>query len=260
MVTVSWLDGLFPVHTTSTVGSASVSVSESESESRGVVEGLEAGSEVEGRLDASVEAARAKDVQPPKERSGTRGGFAGHVRGFGRVGWGVTPRFDVGGGLALGLTWRRVRAEAFGGAVAPTEEPIELLPGAVARVFGWSVGVRGCGIAWAGPDARETVTLPICAALEAGQIIGRGDGTGLQDADTYRGPWVGARVGPAVVVKLARVLSLVADVELLTAFARPGFTVRGADEVYRLRPAGVSATIGIELHFPRRISGAGGIR
>ena len=197
----------------------------------------------------------------PPPLSATRRAIALHGRAFGRIGWGLTPRFDFGGGLAVGLTWRRLRAEVFGGAVAPTEAPIDALPGAIARVYAWSLGVRGCGVVWAGPGPRETVTLPICGAFEAGQVIGEGEGEGLEDTRTHRGARIGARVGPAIVVQVTRFLSFVADVELVASLVRPGFQVRGADDdVHRTRPAGVSATLGIELHFPRRISRPGGIQ
>jgi len=228
------------------------------------VEAVETGSEVTRDPGASVDTS-ASNVRPAAggDSSDTAGaglGIAAHVRGFGRIGWGLTPQYDLGGGLAAGLSWGRLRAEAFGGAVGPTEVDIDLLPGAFARVYAWSVGLRGCGIAWAGPGPRERLTLPICVAVEAGEVIGRGEGSDLQQAATHRGAWLGARVGPAAVVNLTRVLSLVADVELLASIVRPGFSVRGAGDVHRPWPAGICATVGIELHFPRRISRAGGIR
>lgn len=172
-----------------------------------------------------------------------------HLRGWGAVGWGVTPTLDAGGGAALGLTYRRLRVEAFGEFLAPSTERFD-----TAQVSGhiraWSAGVRGCGIAtW---FARDRLHLPICAALEAGIMTGDGDGADLQERSNFGAPWVGARLGPALVFEATRWLSLVASVELRGTLLRPTFAVGGLAESYRPRIAGISSALGIEFHFPRR--------
>ncbi len=198
-------------------------------------------------LEPAVVAPPRQESPPPRQRLELE--VVPHLRGWGALGWGITPRLDAGGGGALGLTYRRLRAEAFGEFVAPSTQQFE-----TARVSGriqaWSAGVRGCGIAtWFG---RDRLHLPICAAIEAGTMTGEGDGTDLRATSNFSAPWVGARLGPALVFEATSWLSLLASVELRATVLRPTFAVGGLSESYQPRIAGVSSNLGIEFHFPRR--------
>jgi hypothetical protein len=167
---------------------------------------------------------------------------------------------DGGGGLALGVQWKRLRVEAFGDVLAPGEKAVPGEPDARMRVLAWSIGLRGCGIAWS--DARERIAIPLCGGAETGQMIGRGVGSGLARSDTWTDTFVALHAGPAVLGRLARWASVYVGLDALVLARRPGFAIRDrpTPTVHRPAPAGVRLTLGIELHFPRRIGNAGGIR
>ena len=190
-----------------------------------------------------------------------------HVRAYGRAGIGLMPRFDAGGGLAAGLGWQWLRVEAFGGVVTGAQLQIEQVSTANARILAWSVGLRGCAIAWS--SATGSVAFPLCASASAGQFVGRPGGSGLIRAQQRSIAWFAASGGPGVIVRLTPHLSVVADVSLLVPVRRPGFGVaepqdQAAEESGGLifRPAQVTfrTTVGIEVHFPRRIGRLGGMR
>lgn len=200
---------------------------------------------------SDVVVARPPPAEPPQRRPPAPRRVALHARAFGLLGWGVTPVVDGGGGVAGGISVARFRGEAFARAMAPTRETIDVLPTASARVWAWSAGLRGCGIVWA--TAEERLAIAGCGGLGAGQITGSAVGTGLTDPGTIRSLWVVALLGPSAVARLTPWLSIVADVELRVPLVRPGFGVRDGQTVHRPAPAGVSGTVGLELHFPRRI-------
>jgi hypothetical protein len=178
-----------------------------------------------------------------------------YLRLGGEIGWGITPVVDGGGGGAVGLQWRRLRVEAFTSVRAPTEETAA--PGARARIWAWSVGARGCGIAWA--SRQERLAVPACGGMEGGEIVGKGEGPDLASSDTHRGAWVAIHIGPAFLVRVTRWLSFYAELDGLAVLSRPGFEIRRAGLVHRPSPVGVRAFAGLELHFPRRIRQREGI-
>lgn len=186
-------------------------------------------------------------VRPPRPAARP---VSPHVRAFGRLGWGVTPLVDGGGGLAVGLSWSRLRGEVFAEGLAPTVIIADPANAISIDVWAWSAGVRGCGIVWA--SSHDRLALPLCAAASIGQMIGQGQGEALQGSSTHRDVWAAVRAGPGVVVRLFRGLSLVADIEALVPLRRPGFEVRGVRNTYRPAQIGVAGTIGLELHFGRR--------
>jgi hypothetical protein len=193
--------------------------------------------------------------EPPTTRAKRKPlAISPYLRATGRIGWGMSPLFDGGGGLAFGVQWKRLRVEAFGDVLAPGEKAVPGEEDARVRVFAWSVGVRGCGIAWAG--ASERIAIPVCGGAEAGQMIGRGVGPGLAGRDTFADAVVVLHAGPALLGRLSAWASVYAGLDAIVLAYRPGFAIRTgreADTIYRPAPAGVRLSLGIELHFPRRI-------
>ncbi len=199
---------------------------------------------------AADESAPRAPVAPPRRRVPIRG----HVRPFGAVGWGVTPRVDAGGGVAVGLTRGALRLETVGLVVAPSLSAAR--DGARIRVWGWSVGLRGCGIVWT--SARELVSIPVCGGADAGLLHGTGRGDGLARTSEHSDLWITASVGPSVIIAVARGIGVYAGVDAVVSARRPGFAISGPGTLYRPEYVGPRVALGIELHFPRRISDARG--
>lgn len=179
-----------------------------------------------------------------------------YLRATGRIGWALTPVLDGGGSLALGLQWKRLRVEATGDLLVPTEERVPETESGVIRVFAWTAGVRGCGIAWT--DAAERAAIPVCGGVEAGQMVGRGER--LPNNGAHTDWFLAVHAGPAVVARLAPWVSAYAGLDALVVTHRPVFEVRASRAEHRAAPAGIRFTLGIELHFPRRIRTADGMR
>lgn len=218
---------------------------------------------------SSVSVQRRRDSAPTETKTSANASLryravAMHLRAYGRAGVGLMPQFDAGAGLAAGLGWRRLRIEAFGAATTGAELEIERLSTATARILAWSAGLRGCAVAWT--NASEVVALPLCVRASAGQFIGIPGGSGLVDARRKSMAWSAVAAGPALLLRITPQLSVVADLELLVPVLRPGFSVAGAGNeepeglVHRPKRAALSATVGIEVHFPRRIHGTAGMR
>jgi hypothetical protein len=198
-------------------------------------------------------------VTPPKPAEPRTLAISPYLRATARIGYGFTPVVDGGGGLALGVQWRRLRVEAFGDVLAPTDRSVPGQIDAAVRVFGWAVGARGCGIVWT--NANELVAIPVCGGAEAGQLVGRGVGEGFAAPGEHFAPFVALHAGPALLLRLARWASMYAGLDAHVLVYRPGFKVQNRDEpVFRPTPAGIRFAIGVELHSPRWIGRGRGIR
>ena len=196
-------------------------------------------------------------IEPPRSQPRELA-VSPYVRATGRIGWGITPVVDGGGSLAIGLQWKRLRIEATGDLLVPTEKRVPEAADAAMRVFAWSAGLRGCGIVWT--DPAERVAIPVCGGAEAGQLVGRGEGEGLAERGDFVDSFVALHAGPAALARLAPWASAYAGLDALVLARRPGFVVRGSDTIHRPAPAGIRFTLGVEIHFPRRIRAGRGMR
>ena len=198
-------------------------------------------------------------VTPPEPAEPRTLAVSPYLRATARIGYGLTPVVDGGGGLALGVQWKRLRVEAFGDVLAPTDRSVPGQADARVRVFEWNVGLRGCAIAWS--NANELVAIPVCGGAEVGQLVGRGVGEDFATPDEHVGPFVALHAGPALLLRLARWASMYAGLDAHVLVYRPGFKLENRDEaVFRPTPAGIRFAIGVELHFPRWIRRGRGIR
>ncbi len=164
----------------------------------------------------------------------------------------VSGLFDGGstpgptGGLTvaaalLGSLWR---VELFGLWLAPRTSipapPLDL----GARVGLLAGGLRACVV----PTVLR-LEIPVCGALEAGVLRGRGRGDALARHGADGVPWIAASVGPGVSWAPVRRLALTLQVDLVVPLTRAVFAVGGYGEVYRGALVAGRATLGLELRF-----------
>lgn len=153
------------------------------------------------------------------------------------------PGPGFGGTLGLGVIRRRLRADLLGSLRAPTREATTGEQDSGGRFHQWSVGGRGCFVPRAGP-----VELPLCAGMEAGQVIGRG--YGWRHLQTARLPWLAATASAGATLPLGRRLAAVAQAEAAVPLLRPDFAVEGVGSVLRVGAAQVRGLVGVELRLP----------
>jgi hypothetical protein len=173
------------------------------------------------------------------------------VRGSGGVAFGELSGAAGVASLAVGVMWPRVRVEI--GATGMLGRRVELEVEARPRVdlHVWSLGAIGCGVPLTAP-----VELPVCAGLEAGEVLARP--RGLDAARAGREPWVAATLGPRLAWVPHPAVALVLGVDLVVPLVRPAFDVEGYGRVARVGPAAGRAMLGIELRLPPRIAPRGG--
>lgn len=107
----------------------------------------------------------------------------------------------------------------------------------------WTVGARGCGVPGVG-----RVRVPLCAGVQAGQMVGRGE---RLDAPRRAAlPWLAGEVVAGLRVGVHPNLALRADLSALVPVLRPGFTVDGLGTVHRAALVGGTGGLGLEARFP----------
>lgn len=171
------------------------------------------------------------------------------LRGLARVearaGAGLLPRVDLGAAATLGLEHRWFRVELGGAAWLPRERTVA--PDARVRASAWALELRGC--ATLRPTPR-LVVLP-CAELDAGELRGEGRGSGLVNGRVSRQPWVAIGVGPALAVRLHRLVGLWAGATLVVPVRRVGLGLEGlTSDAHRMAAVAGRGAVGLELHFP----------
>jgi hypothetical protein len=112
-----------------------------------------------------------------------------------------------------------------------------------ARVDGFVLGARGCGVLWAGP-----IEFPLCAGLEAGAIRARALEP-IQNPETATQPYLGLLLGPGLSWAPIDRLALGLEVEALVPLLSGGFALDGQPVLDNL-PVGVRALAGVELRLP----------
>lgn len=171
----------------------------------------------------------------------------------------VWGELGVAAGLGLGALPRAaallrlhggVRVRWFRGGVRvsawlPREAPAPDRPEVGGRFWLASAGIYGCGVVWSG----RRVTLPLCAAIDAGVVSGEGVGA-LQVARRARAPWAAASAGPTVLVRVHSRVAVLAAVEGLAVLARPRFEVSGAGEPCCGSTFGGQFLAGLALSLP----------
>jgi hypothetical protein len=113
-----------------------------------------------------------------------------------------------------------------------------------ARFDGWLVGTRGCGV----PVVGRTLTVPLCAGVEAGAVRGRPLSPILNRRDASQ-PWVAVELGPGLSWSPIPRLALALELGLVVPLLQAGFALDG-EPALRYSRVGVRALAGIELRLP----------
>jgi hypothetical protein len=111
-----------------------------------------------------------------------------------------------------------------------------------ARVDGFSIGTRGCGLLMAGP-----VEFPLCAGLEAGGIRARALDP-IQNAETASQPYLGLLLGPGLSWAPIRRLALGLEVEAMIPLVSGGFALDGQPALDNVA-VGVRALASVEIRI-----------
>jgi hypothetical protein len=112
-----------------------------------------------------------------------------------------------------------------------------------ARVDGFLLGTRGCGLLFAGP-----VEFPLCAGLEAGAIRARALDP-IQNPETASQPYLGLLLGPGLSWAPISRLALGLEVEAMIPLVFGGFALDGQPALDNL-PVGVRALASVEVRIP----------
>jgi hypothetical protein len=148
-------------------------------------------------------------------------------------------------GGAIGLRGRGWRAEVDGGWAFARTASLSIARDVTARIGRWSIGARGCGV-----PARGRIEVPLCAAVEAGQLIGSGTGA-TQHGHTERRAWIAAVLGPAIAIAIVPRLAIVIGADVVVPVVRPKFLI-GETKIHQSRPIGVRGLVGVELRLGGR--------
>jgi len=107
----------------------------------------------------------------------------------------------------------------------------------------WAAGVRGCGV-----PSRRKIEFPLCAAIEAGQLMVQG--FGFPGAKSIRRPWSAATLGPGVAWVLRKNVAFVVNAALGIPLVRSTIRIDNLGDLYRTRAVFVRGWIGFEGRFP----------
>lgn len=200
-------------------------------------------------VDVDVDADADADPDPvpssdePREAANEREIF-GLVGLGGAVGWGALPR--TAGGLAarIGVGWTHLRVEAVGRYWFRRDVRLQAPETSGADIEMWSFGPRVCGVPIAPP-----IEIPICAGVEAGQMIARA--VQLEQPRTVTAAWAAATLTAGIAWAPVRMFALRLDAEAFLALRRPAFDVEGGEGVlHRARAGGIRGILGFEVRFP----------
>ena len=191
-------------------------------------------------FDATIQRVETGEDDPPipPPRSVRLG-----VGAAGTGGWGPATAGFAGVQLGFAVLGRRWRWELDGHYAVP--RTLSMGDGRRGRMQGWAVGTRGCVVPALG--ARQTIELPVCGGLEAGQVLARG----LEPTANARAgaqAWLAVLAGPGLRWVFIQRLALAVDVAAVAALTRGDFTI-GADTLASLAPFGARASLGLEARF-----------
>jgi hypothetical protein len=183
--------------------------------------------------------------KPPPLRPARRRTPGFHARVFGGLDTGATPGPTGTLGAAVGLRGRWFRAELDGSWAFGRERTVPGGAGASARIARGSLAVRGCGV-----PGRGRIEVPLCAALEAGALVGRGEGATVQPATAVL-PWVAFSGGPALAISVVPRVALLIGADVVVPLWRARFEIGDVD-AFRPARVGMRALLGVELRWGAR--------
>ena len=115
---------------------------------------------------------------------------------------------------------------------------------AAARLQLWSADAFGCFVVR--PAPRSAVAFPLCGALHAGLMLGRGEGAGIA-ATSGSTPWVAAGLAAKVRWHSAKRIGAFAGLEALAILRRPTFVLGGVGRVCCSSPVAAVLVAGITV-------------
>jgi len=178
-----------------------------------------------------------------------------HIRAILRpevgLGGGELPGVGPSQGLVIGVGGRHWNVELGGAQWLPRQRLFGQAPEIGIQLELTTAVLRGCGT-----PSRGRWSLPICAGIEAGRMIGtsHSDDRGA-DFETGRGreAWVATVLGAGARFSLIPGLALIARGEAAIALRRPSFYIEKPDTVqvvHTAQPVAGRGFVGIELRFP----------
>jgi hypothetical protein len=179
---------------------------------------------------------------PPRPRGRLRLARFG-LRAEGVLTHGVLPKLGFGPIVTVGLLGPSWRAELAAIYLAPREVFADASKTAGAAIGSWAVRMRGCGV----PVWRQ-LEFPLCGGFEGGQLTARPLRTAPPQGirNTAFGMF---SAGGSIGYSPRPFIAVFAGVDAIVPLVRPRFTI-GADLLHRPDPAGVRASIGLELRVP----------
>lgn len=201
------------------------------------------------RAERQAEASRpAPRRPPPRERTSRREPPARPRASLGATvaaELGALPTAGASFELGAGLLWPHAQAEIAGlMSIGPSATAPEL--DTVGGRFRLYAGIaRGCGVLGGG-----RFEVPLCGALELGDLRGRGQGPGLERPETVDGLWVALSLGarPRWVLHPRVALGAVAD--LIVPLRRHRFAVPNVGVVHEVAPIGARLGLSLQVRLP----------
>lgn len=190
------------------------------------------------RTDARPPSAPAPLPKPTRKRR-----FTGFVRAGGGVDFGALPRAAAVFEVASGLRAKRWRLEALATYRLATTDRALLDTAAGGRFWSWTGGARGCGV----PGVRA-FEFPICAGIDAGQLVA--EGFGFEGARRTRRPWAAAVASPGFAWAVHPHAALVARVDVGVPLVHSTIEIENLEVLHRVRAVYGRVWIGVEGRFP----------
>lgn len=164
-----------------------------------------------------------------------------------RLGAGVSGRLlpVPGVGLSLGVFANASRAHLRATAQywAPQAVRLDAQRDARGELQLATAGLRACPTL-----GSPSVRVLLCAGVDAGAMLGRGEGRDLVASRSAREPWVGAALEPGVEVRVTSRVALWAALEGVISLYRPRFAIEGATEAWTAGVGTVRASFGVSVH------------
>ncbi len=176
--------------------------------------------------------------------SRSRPGAAGLLRVSGLIETGMLPAVGAGIEFAAGAWLGLGSVDALGRYWFERDKRSGQASQAGVRLQAWTAGLRGC----VRPAAGRAVEFPLCAGMEAGQIIG--DGFGVRRPRTGFTAWAAVQLSVGVAWVPVRWFALAGTVEGAIALARPTFAVDNLGDLHRPAPGSLRGSVAVEVRFP----------
>lgn len=190
--------------------------------------------------EANTERTSAPPPTVPRARKRKAHGL---VRAGGGVDGGALPRAAAFFEIAAGARGRGWRVEATGVFRLQSDARAQRDRDVGGHFSLWAVGARACGV-----PAKRVFELPLCAAIEGGQLVAQG--FGFAGARTTRRPWSAVTLGPGFAWVVRPNIALVVQAALGVPLVRSTIRVENLEVVHETGRVFGRGWIGFEGRFP----------